>query len=125
MKLMHSTTTTLNTKEFNELSDRIADKIYDLNPDIREIYDIHINYIADAWQIDFVPVIKDVPVIKVETYVKQDNSGGEILTLVPGLLTDLPGRLKFSENEVYDLCVNYVVIFEFILSLYDFEYRLN
>ena len=115
----------LNTKEFNELSDKIADKIYDLNPDIQEIYEIHINYINDSWQIDFVPVLKDVPVIKVETYVKRDNSGGEVLTIIPGLLTDLPGRLKFSENDMYDLCVNYVAIFEFILSLYDFEYRLN
>ena len=125
MKLMHSTTTTLNTKEFNKVSDDIISALYDLSPEIKEVYDIHVNYINDSWQIDFVPVIDDVPVIKVESYVNQNDSGGEILRLTPGLLTDFPGRLKFSDNDTYDLCVNYVTIFEFVLSLYDFEYRLN
>ena len=44
MKLMHTTTTTLNTKEFNKLSDKIADSLYALNPDIQDLYDIHINF---------------------------------------------------------------------------------
>ena len=118
-------TTQLSTKEFNDLSNKIVDRMYDLNPDIQEIYDIHINYINDSWQVDFVPVIENVPVIKVETYTEQTNSGGELLKFTPGLLTDFPGRLKFSDNNSYDLCVNYVAIFEFVLSLYDFEYRLN
>jgi hypothetical protein len=123
MKILHSTM--LNTKEFNELSDKVIDSIYDLNPDIRDVYEIHVNYIADSWQIDFVPVIDNVPVIKIDTYVERDNSGGEVLKIIPGMLTDIPGRLKIGDNDAYDLCVNYVVIFEFILSLYDFEYRLN
>ena len=41
MKLMHTTTTTLNTKEFNKLSDDIIDSLYALNPDIQDLYDIH------------------------------------------------------------------------------------
>ena len=123
MKILHSTM--LNTKEFNELSDKVIDSIYDLNPDIRDVYEIHVNYIADSWQIDFVPVIDNVPVIKIDTYVEQDDTGGEVLKIIPGMLTDIPGRLKIGDNGAYDLCVNYVAIFEFILSLYDFEYRLN
>ena len=126
MKLLHSTTTTLNTKEFNKLSDKITDAIFDLNQDVRELYDIHINYIAEEWHIDFLPLIDDIPVINIETYVDQDDNGGETLKVVPALLTDLPGRLRFDdETRSYDLCMNYVVIFEFILSLYDFEYKLN
>lgn len=126
MKLMHSTTTTLNTKEFNKVSDDIISALYDLSPEIQEVYDIHVNYINDSWQIDFVPIIDDVPVIKIETYVKQDDDGGEFLTLVPALLTDLPGKLKFDDSrDAYDLCMNYVSIFDYIITLYDFEYQLN
>lgn len=123
---MHSTTTTLNTKEFNKVSDDIISALYDLSPEIKEVYDIHVNYINDSWQIDFVPIIDDVPVIKIETYVRQDDDGGEFLTLVPSLLADFPGRLRFDDNrDAYDLCMHYVSIFDYIITLYDFEYALN
>ena len=126
MKLLHSTTTMLNTKEFNKLSDNIIDALYRLNPDIQDIYDIHINYIEDSWVIDFLPLPENLPVIKVDTYTEQDDRGGELLKITPELLTDLPGKLKFSEESgSYDLCMNYVTLFEFVLSLYDFEYRLS
>jgi hypothetical protein len=126
MKLMHSTTTVLNTKEFNQLSEKMIDALYDLNPDIKDLYDIHINYIDDEWAIDFLPLVDDIPVIKINTYVEQHDNGREILKAVPANLTDIPGILKFKDdNGSYDLCMNYVAVFEFILGLYDFEYRLN
>lgn len=126
MKLLHSTTTMLNTKEFNKLTDKIADALYELSSDIQDIYDIHINYIADAWEIDFIPLVDNIPTIKVNSFVDQDDHGREVLRVIPINLSDLPGILKFKDSDKsYDLCVTYVVIFEFIIALYDFEYRLN
>lgn len=126
MKLLHSTTTMLNTKEFNKLIDKIADALYELSSDIQDIYDIHINYIADAWEIDFIPLVDNIPTIKVNSFVDQDDHGREVLRVIPINLSDLPGILKFKDSDKsYDLCVTYVVIFEFIIALYDFEYRLN
>lgn len=125
MKLMHTTTTKLNTREFNKLSDKIADSLYRLNPDIQNLYEIHINFIEDSWRIDFLPTEDNLPVIKVDTYTEYDDNGNEILKVIPQNLTDLPENLKFKdETKSYDLCMNFVSIFEFILSLYDFEYRL-
>lgn len=126
MKLLHSTTTMLSTKEFNKLTDKITDALYELSPDIQDIYDIHINYIADAWEIDFVPLVDNIPTIKVTSFADQDDHGREVLRVIPINLSDLPGILKFKDSDKsYDLCVTYVVIFEFIIALYDFEYRLN
>jgi len=125
MKLMHTTTTTLNAKEFNKVSDDIADALYALNPDIRELYDIHINYIDSAWVLDFVPLIKGIPTIKINTQTDNTSDGSEVLRVIPINLTDLPSKLKLTDDDnSYNLCMNYVEIFEFILSLYDFEYKL-
>lgn len=116
----------LNTKEFNKLSDKIIDSLYELDSNMRDLYDIHVNYIDDSWAIDFIPLIDDIPVINIDTYTEYDDKGGEILKITPALLTDIPGKLKFNDEDgSYDLCVNYVAIFEFILGLYDFEYRLS
>ena len=126
MKLMHTTTTTLNTRNFNKLSDQIADSLYALNPDIQDLYDIHINYIEDSWRVDFVPVMDNIPVFKVDTYTEYNDKNQEILRLTPKTLSDLPETLKFKdENGSYDLCMNYVTIFEFIMSVYDFEFVLR
>lgn len=123
MKLMHTTTTELNTREFNKLSDKIIDSLFALNPEIQDIYDIHINYIDDSWQIDFIPFNSNIPVIKVSTYTDYDSKNREILKITPEDLTDLPSEVKFrDENKSYDICMDYVNIFEFIMSLYDFEY---
>ena len=126
MKLMHSTTTVLTTREFNKLSEKIIESLYELTPEIQELYDIHINYINDAWQIDFLPMNDNLPVIDVDTYVDQDNRGNEILKIVPVMLSDLPGKIKFSdENSSSELCINYVALFDFLISLYDFTYKVN
>ena len=125
MKLMHTTTTELNTREFNKLSDKIIDALYDLAPEIRDIYDIHINYIDDDWQVDFLPLEDNFPVIKVDTYTEYSDNGKEYLRVSPTNLTELPEELKLKgEDKAYDLCMNYSALFDFILALYDFEYRL-
>ena len=125
MKVLHTTTTTLNIKEFNKLSDKISDSLFALNPDIQDLYDIHINYIEGEWHIDFLPLEDKIPVIKVDTYTEYDDNGDELLKIVPTNLTDIPSRLKLKDADgSYDLCMNYVAIFEFILSIYDFEYKL-
>ena len=114
----------LNTREFNQLSDKIIDSLFAFNPDIRNLYDIHINFIDDSWRIDFLPV-SNLPVIKVDTYTENDDNGSEVLKIVPQNLSDFPNTLKFKEDDSYDLCMDYIAVFEFILSLYDFEYKLN
>jgi hypothetical protein len=123
---MHTTTTELNTRNFNKLSDRIIDALYALNPEVQDLYDIHINFIDEAWRVDFVPFAGNVPLIKVSAYTEYNDRNQEILKITPNLLTELPGELKLKdEDRSYDLCMNYVTIFEFIISLYDFEYVLN
>ena len=125
MKVMRTTTTTLNTREFNKLSDKIIGSLYGLNPDIQDLYDIHINYIGDDWRIDFIPLVDSIPVINVDTYTDYNDRDQEILRVSPQDLTDLPNMLKLKDDDgAYDLCMNYVNIFEFLLSLYDFEYVL-
>lgn len=125
MKLMHTTTTTLNTKEFNKVSDKISDALYALNPDIQDLYDIHINYIDDSWHIDFIPTQSKIPALKVMGYVDYASDNSELLKIHPQDLTDFPKAVKLgADTRAYDLCAYYVTIFEFILSLYDFEYKL-
>ena len=124
MKLMHTTTTTLNTKEFNKVSERIIDALYALNTDLRDLYDIHVNYINDSWQIDFIPVDNLLPVLKVDTYTDNVPSGAEVLKITPANITDMPKSIKLKDDDKsYALCMNYAAVFDFVLSLYDFEYR--
>lgn len=122
---MHTTTTTLNTKEFNKVSDNIIRALYSLEPEIKALYDIHINYIKETWQLDFLPIADGIPALKAEGYAEYTNSGAEVLKINPQTLSDFPKELKIRDNKnaAYDLCMNYVVAFEFIMSLYDFEYK--
>lgn len=126
MKIQKSKITELNTREFNELSEDIADSLYRQVSEIRDLYDIHINYIDDAWQIDFVPIQQNFPVIKVDTYIEYDDSNNELLMLTPTTIDDFPDILKLkNEAAVYNTCSDYIALFEFIMSLYAFEYRLS
>lgn len=125
MKLMHTTTTNLNTREFNNLSDKIIYSLYDLNPDIQSLYDIHINFIDDSWRIDFIPRSDNIPVIKVDTYTEYNANNQEVLKINPKNLADLPETLKFKDDDnLYDTCSDFISIFEFLLSLCDYEYKL-
>jgi len=126
MKIMQTVNTVLNTREFNKLSEKISDSLYALNPDIQDLYDIHINYIDDSWDVAFVPLINSIPIIKVNTYTEFTNKGAEILKLTPTKIDKFPDTLKLrDESKSYDLCINYVAIFEFVISLYEYEYKLN
>lgn len=126
MKLMHTVTTTLNTREFNKLSDKIVDALYNKCEDIATLYDIHINYIDDSWRIDFIPLDDDFPVLKVDTFIQSESSGAEILKISPSIIDELPEKISLQkQSEGYDACLNYVILFESILALYDFEYRLS
>ena len=126
MKVIRFTTKTLNSKEYSKLSDNIIDALYELNPEIQDLYDIHINYIEESWVIDFLPSVENIPVIKVETYTDYSDDGEEILRITPKSLTELPETLKLrDEDKSYDLCMNFVTLFEFVLALYDFEYKLS
>jgi hypothetical protein len=126
MKILQTTTTELNTREFNKLSDEIIASIYDLAPDIENLYDIHINYIQNSWRIDFVPLVATIPIIKVDTITETNDSGSEILKILPSSLSDVPKTISLKqESRASDSCMNYITIFECILALYDFEFALN
>ena len=125
MKLLHTTTTTLNTRNFNKVSDKIINALYDINPEIQNIYDIHINYIEDSWRIDFIPFNDNLPVLKVDTHIEYEDNV-EYLKISPMELEKFPTAFNLkSEKQSYDLCINYMAIFDFIVSLYDFEYEVG
>lgn len=127
MKILQTTTHTLNDKEFNQLSEKIIGKLYSFSYDIKEYYDIHINYIEDSWRIDFIPIMKQFPVIKVDTEVKQYLNGKEVLKITPTGLSDFPGNIKFkgTYSETQDLCTEYSTIFDYVIDLYHFEFLLK
>ena len=125
MKILHSTTTRLNNKEFKDVSGKILKEFYRITPEIKPLYDIHINYIDDAWRIDFLPMKNKLPVIAVDTYTEQDDRGGEVLKVTPVGLTDIPNKIKFSRENTTEVCKNYMVVMQFILSLPEFEYILS
>lgn len=126
MKVLQTKVTTLNTREFNKLSDKIVDALYDKCEDIAALYDIHINYIDDSWRIDFIPLDDAFPVLKVDTFIQSESSGAEILKISPSVIDELPEKISLQkQSEGYDTCLNYVILFESILALYDFEYRLS
>lgn len=127
MKILQTTIHNLNDKEFNQLSDKIIDKLYSFSYDIKELYDIHINYIDDSWRIDFIPIMKQLPVIKVDTEVKQYQNGKEILKITPVGLSEFPGRIRFQGQyaDIEDLCTAYSTIFDYVLDLHRFEFVLT
>ena len=127
MKILQTTTHTLNDKEFNQLSEKIIGKLYSFSYDIKEYYDIHINYIDDSWRIDFIPIMKQLPVIKVDTEVKQHQNGKEYLKIIPVGLSEFPGNIKFNGpySKTEELCIAYINVFEYVADLYYFEFALN
>lgn len=127
MKILQTKTTTLNSKEFSQVSDKIIDALYRLVPDISDLYDIHINFIDDAWRIDFLPLDRDdLPVLNIDTHTEHNGSGIEFLKIVPVSLTDIPGKIKFKKSEdVIRICDDYITIMTFIQELQEFKYRLS
>jgi len=109
------------------LSEEIIDKLYSFSFDIKDLYDIHINYVEDSWRIDFLPIMKQLPVIKVDTEVKQYLDGKEGLKINPTGLSDFPGNIKFKgqRSDTEDICTAYSTVFEYVLDLYHFEFMLS
>ena len=125
MKLLHATVQTLSDREFDKVSEDIAEDIYNIVPEIKNIYTIHIDMINDEWHIEFVPISKNSPVIKVNTYTSYNNDNKEVLHITPIGLIKFPDNLKFNDYEdALDAIAPYNVIVDFVLSLYDFEYIL-
>lgn len=125
MKLVKTITNDLSDREFEELTSKIIDAMYEIEPDVRDLYDIHINMISEEWQIDFVPVDEDIPVIKVDSYTSYDDQNREVLQITPKMLDKFPEYLKVSN---YDNCLDIVnklsIVGDFVLALHDFEYIL-
>ena len=125
MKITVTTTTELNTREFNDLSDNLIESLYALTPEVEDLYDIHINYIKDEWRIDFLPLEDFLPVLNVETYTDFNKNGKEVLMISPKSLTEMPNKIRFKdEDDTFDKGASYIYLFKFIIKLYDFEYIL-
>lgn len=126
MKLLHATVNTLSDREFNKVSNYIADSIYKLDPEIRSIYEIHIDMIDGNWHIEFVPTSKVTPVLKVNTYVSYNDDNREVLHITPNGLVKFPDNVTFRDYEsAIDAVTPYNVIADLIVELFDFEYVLS
>lgn len=125
MKLVKTVTNDLSDREFEELTSRIIEAIYAVDPETRDLYDIHINMIAEEWNVEFVPTDDDIPVIKVDAFTSYDDQNREVLQITPKMLDKFPEYLKVSN---YDDCLDIVsklsIIGDFVIALHDFEYIL-
>lgn len=125
MKIIRFSKETLSAYDFGELTDLLSDALYAIIPEIKDIYEIHIDYIADDWHIEFVPTDKEVPVLKVNAYTTYDSEDNEILHIKPVQL------IKFSDtysidtySDAMDFANKISTISDFILGLHDFSYKL-
>lgn len=123
MKIIKSTTVELSDQEFSKLSDRISDALYDIEPEIKNLYDIHIDYILDNWYVEFVPMDVSVPVLKVSAYTAYvDNQ--EFLYIKPENITKFLSQYNISDySDAVDFANNFSIISDFILGLHDFSYQ--
>ena len=125
MKLVKTITNDLSDREFEKLTSRIIEAIYAIDPEARDLYDIHINMIAEEWNVEFVPTDADIPVIKVDSFTSYDDQNREVLQITPKMLDKFPEYLKVSN---YDDCLDIVnklsIIGDFVVALHDFEYIL-
>ena len=122
VKLLHSVNNELTDRDFDKLTHRVENAIYRLDPEIEDIYEIHIDMINDEWHIEFVPISKKTPVLKVNTYTSFNDDNKEVLHITPDGLIKFPDNLKFDDYEdALDAITPYNVISDFILGLYDFE----
>lgn len=125
MKLLHTVKKDLTDKEFDILSRNIQNAIMDIDPDISDVYEVHIDMISGDWHIEFVPKSGRTPVIKVDAYTVYDDKDNEVLKVSP---TD---AIKFTENQHFDDYEDAVefssklhIILDFLVELYEFEYTL-
>ena len=125
MKLLHAKTNTLSDKEFDNLCDNIIDAIYDIEPDIRDLFEIHINMVNDDWVVDFVPLDDTIPILKVSAYTAYDDRNREVLQIAPERLDKFPEFVNVSNySSAIDVANKLSIVGDFMTSLFDFSYKL-
>lgn len=126
MKVITTTTTELSDHDFNVLTKKIANAIYDIEPEIADVYEIYINIVNDEWVVNFSPKSATVPVLKVDTYTVYDPHNREHLEIQPIKLEKFPNVLNIS---TYDKCMDVseflVTLSNFVIGLSDFSYILS
>lgn len=125
MKLVKTTLNNLSDAEFNELSRKIISTMYDLEAGIKSIYSIHLNVVSNEWHVDFAPLDKNMPVLRVNAFTTYADDDQEVLRVVPEELIKFPAEVSFDD---YSTALSYVaklsIISDFALALYDYEYVL-
>lgn len=125
MKILHSAIRDLSDREFDTLSDKISNSLYDLDSEIREIYKIHIDFIDNVWYVEFVPKDNRTPVIKVNTYTTYDADNRELLRFTPADIIKFPEHIKLDNyDDALNISNKISTIFNFLIELYDFEFQL-
>lgn len=125
MKLLHATVQTLSGREFDKVSEDIAEDIYDIIPEIKNMYTIHIDMINDEWHIEFVPNEIKTPVIKVSAYTTYNYQNQEVLKITPTDIVKFAENIHFNRyNDAADFAFKLNTILDLVIELYDFEYIL-
>lgn len=115
----------LNSIEDDKQADKIKQALYDLSEDIGSYYRFHVNYAAGSWVISCEPRLSEVPVLKLSTYI---SKSGELekLKITPTRFSNFPASVAFNDYDSYlDTANAYITVFDFVSSLYDFEYILQ
>ena len=121
---MHTTKVILGAKEFNKIADSVIDEIYRYFPKIKKLYDIHINYINDSWEVDFIPLVEHMPVLTVDTEVKYSARGDEILIITPVSLDKLPMHLAFISDGLGKIDGDFQALFDFTSKISEIRFLL-
>jgi hypothetical protein len=125
VKVLHSVTKTLTERDFDELTRKLSSAIYDLDPNIEDIYKVHIDMINDDWHIEFVPKSSKTPIIKVDTYTTYNDNNHEILRINPVDIIKFPETVKLNSYEdALNSSSKLNAILDFLVELYDFEFHL-
>lgn len=121
---MHTTKVILGAKEFNNIANSIIDEIYLYFPKIKKLYDIHINYINDSWEVDFIPLVEYMPILTVDTKVKYSAKGDEILTITPVSLDKLLTHISFNSEGPGKIDRDFQALFDFTSKISGIQFLL-
>ena len=122
MKILHTGNRDLSS---HALQDNITKAIYSVGSDqIRESYNIHVNYVNNSWVIDCEASDSILPSIKLSAFIRK-NGSKEVLKIVPKRLLKFPNSVILANyNSGIDICNTYIDVMDFISALYDFEFEL-